>query len=32
MKDRKGGYTKAYKLGLRRGDSAEVTLVRWSDK
>ena len=31
MKDRKGGYTKAYKLGLRRGDSAEVCLVRWSD-
>ena len=30
-KDRKGGYTKAYKLGLRRGDSAEVCLVRWSD-
>lgn len=32
MANRNGGYTKAYKLGLRRGDSAEVTLVRWSDK
>src|SRR5574344_619208 len=28
---RKGGYTKAYKLGARRGDNAEVALVRWSD-
>lgn len=28
---RKGGYTKSYKLGGRRGDNAEVTLVRWSD-
>ena len=32
MAARNGGYTKAYKLGLRCGDSAEVTLVRWSDK
>ncbi len=32
MKDRNGGYTKSYKLGLRKGDSAEVTLVTWSDK
>lgn len=32
MANRKGGYTKAYKLGERRGDAAEVTLVRWSDK
>ena len=32
MASRKGGYTKSYKLGERRGDSAEVTLVRWSDK
>ncbi|MCR5491844.1 MAG: 50S ribosomal protein L17 [Bacilli bacterium] len=31
MAKRNGGYTKAYKLGLRRGDSAEVNLVRWSD-
>ncbi len=29
---RKGGYTKALKLGFRKGDSAEVCLVRWSDK
>lgn len=29
---RKGGYTKSYKLGGRRGDNAEVTLVRWTDK
>ncbi len=28
---RQGGYTKAYKLGARRGDNAEVTLVRWVD-
>ena len=32
MASRKGGYTKSYKLGERRGDSAEVTLVRWSDR
>jgi len=29
---RKGGYTRIYKLGARRGDNAEVTLVRWTDK
>jgi len=29
---RKGGYTKSFKLGGRRGDNAEVTLVRWTDK
>lgn len=29
---RNGGYTKALKLGFRKGDSAEVCLVRWSDK
>lgn len=27
---RQGGYTKALKLGFRKGDSAEVCLVRWS--
>ena len=32
MANRKGGYTKTFKLGERRGDSAEVVLVRWSDK
>ena len=32
MKDRKGGYTRSFKLGERRGDNAEVTLVRWSDR
>ncbi len=29
---RNGGYTKAYKLGARRGDNAEVVLVTWSDR
>ena len=28
---RQGGYTKAFKLGFRKGDSAEVCLVRWTD-
>lgn len=28
---RKGGYTRALKLGPRKGDSAEVVLVRWVD-
>ena len=28
---RKGGYTKSYKLGERRGDAAEVVLVRWAE-
>ena len=32
MASRNGGYTKSYKLGARRGDAAEVTLVTWSDK
>jgi len=32
MASRNGGYTRSFKLGERRGDSAEVTLVRWSDK
>lgn len=32
MKERNGGYTRSFKLGMRKGDSAEVTLVRWSDK
>ena len=31
MAKRNGGYTKAFKLGPRRGDCAEVVLVRWSD-
>jgi large subunit ribosomal protein L17 len=31
FKDRKGGYTQVYKLGARRGDNAEVTLVKWAD-
>lgn len=30
-KERNGGYTRAYKLGARRGDNAEVTLVTWVD-
>jgi large subunit ribosomal protein L17 len=29
---RNGGYTKAFKLGMRKGDSAEVCLVTWSDR
>ena len=29
---RNGGYTKAFKLGARRGDNAEVCLVTWSDR
>jgi len=28
---RNGGYTKAFKLGNRKGDNAEVTLVRFVD-
>ena len=32
MASRQGGYTKSFKLGVRRGDDAEVVLVRWSDK
>lgn len=31
FKDRNGGYTKVYKLGARKGDNAEVELVRWAD-
>jgi large subunit ribosomal protein L17 len=31
MANRKGGYTKSYKLGERRGDAAEVVLVRWAE-
>ena len=27
---RNGGYTRALKLGARRGDNAEVVLVRWA--
>ena len=29
---RNGGYTKAFKLGARKGDNAEVCLVTWSDR
>lgn len=32
MASRNGGYTKSFKLGARRGDDAEVVLVRWSDR
>ncbi len=32
MASRNGGYTRSLKLGQRRGDAAEVTLVRWSDR
>ena len=32
MASRSGGYTRSFKLGERRGDAAEVTLVRWSDR
>ena len=32
MASRNGGYTRSFKLGERRGDNAEVTLVRWSDR
>ena len=32
MAGRNGGYTRSFKLGERRGDAAEVTLVRWSDR
>ena len=32
MANRNGGYTRSFKLGERRGDAAEVTLVRWSDR
>ncbi len=31
FKDRNGGYTTVYKLGARKGDNAEVELVRWVD-
>ena len=29
MKDRNGGYTRALKLGNRRGDDAPIVLVTW---
>lgn len=28
---RNGGYTQLYKLGARKGDNAEVVLVKWAD-
>lgn len=31
FKDRASGFTHVYKLGPRKGDNAEVTLVRWVD-
>lgn len=31
FKDRQGGYTQVYKLGARKGDNAEVELVKWVD-
>ncbi len=31
FKDRQGGYTKTYKLGNRKGDNAELVLVRFAD-
>ena len=30
-KERVGGYTRTFKLGPRRGDNAELVLVRWCD-
>ena len=29
MKDRKGGYTRIVKLGMRRGDAAEMCVLHW---
>ena len=29
MKDRKGGYTRIVKLGMRRGDAAEMCVLQW---
>jgi large subunit ribosomal protein L17 len=31
FKTRQGGYTQVYKLGARKGDNAEVELVKWVD-
>jgi large subunit ribosomal protein L17 len=31
FKDRKGGYTVSYKLGARKGDNAEVELIKWAE-
>ncbi len=31
FKDRNGGYTKTFKLGARKGDNAEVVLVRFAE-
>ncbi len=31
FKERNGGYTVTYKLGARKGDNAEVILVRWAE-
>lgn len=31
FQDRKGGYTRIYKLGKRTSDSAEVALLEWVD-
>ena len=29
MKDRQGGYTRIYKLGRRRSDSSEMSIIEW---
>lgn len=31
FKTRNGGYTQSFKLGRRKGDNAEVILVKWVD-
>lgn len=31
FKDRNGGYTQTFKLGPRKGDDAEVVLVKWAE-
>ncbi|HBB05249.1 MAG TPA: 50S ribosomal protein L17 [Firmicutes bacterium] len=31
FKDRQGGYTTVLKLGARKGDNAEVELVKWAE-
>ena len=31
FKTRNGGYTVSYKLGARKGDNAEVELIKWAE-